>query len=33
MTVQRARTKNVETDDKGHLTTTSRNEMDVKHCE
>ena len=33
MTVQMARTKHVGTDDKEQLTTTSRNEMDVKHSE
>ena len=31
MTVQRASTKHVETDGKGHFTTTSRNKMEVKH--
>ena len=31
--VLRARTRHVETDGKGHLTMTSKNEMDVKNYE
>ena len=33
MTVQRARTKHVGTHEKEHSRRTSRNDMDVKHCE